>query len=537
VRGDEPLLERLAAHARDHPQRLALREADHGWSWSELWTAALRYGGVARRAGIERGERALLCLPNGGEFAAAYLGIQLAGGVAVPLDPRSGRSRLRDVAGFTGARLLVAPEARRAELDGGLAETGDDACRVVAPGEGGAPLGAPVDVAADDLAMLQFTSGATGDPKGVELTHGCLSTNVAQLIEGLEISAEDRFVSWLPLSHDMGLVLMALTPLSLGAELDLLPTDATGLRRWLPTIATRRATFTAAPDFAYRLVRSWFEDRDSAPDIRSLRVALNAAEPVRPTTLSGFTAAFGLGTVMTPGYGLAEATVGVTTGRPGAAPRVDEHGLVALGRGLPGVELRVVDDAGLPLPPGAHGAIEVASPALCRGYFRNPVASAALFRDDGWLRTGDIGYLDSGRELYVAGRAKSVLFVGGLTLAPQEVEEAVERLPFVRRSAALGIDRGRLEGEQIHLFAEVGGRRRDESELSGFVIDVVAAIHERLGIRPGRVVLLRPGEIPRTETGKIRYQTLRDDFLAGTLQRRGGVLFPGSRGGRPQPPS
>ncbi|MGE5233904.1 MAG: AMP-binding protein [Acidobacteriota bacterium] len=512
------LLESFAAAARERPEAPALHVAGRPLPWHQLWDGVRAFAGAAREHGVGPGDRVVLALPNGPEFFFAFFGAQLAGGVAVPLYPRSGAARLRDIAGFCDAPLVVVESHRKAEI--AVAIPGARVVDVPELATRRSTFALP-PVGPDDLALLQFTSGSTGDPKGVELTHRCLLTNVGQLIAGLAVTPRDVFVSWLPVCHDMGLVLMALVPLHLHAPLHLLPADQGGLRRWGEALESVRGTFTAAPDFAYRLLLGWARRR--RPDLSSLRVALNAAEPVRSTTVEAFERLVGGGPVMTPGYGLAEATVGVSTGTPGERPPVDARGLVGVGRGLPDVELRVVGPGGAIAPRGTTGEIEVATPAASRGYFRNPAATAELFTADRFLRTGDLGYLDEHGELYVAGRAKSLISWGGLSIAPQEVEEAVDRLDFVRRSAAVGIDRERLEGEQVYVFAEVAKR---SGSLADAAIAIVEAVHARMGWRPGRVYLVAPGAIPRTANGKVRHAALREDFVAGRLRREGLLLFP-----------
>ena len=373
----------------------------------------------------------------------------------------------------------------------------------------------------DQPALLQYTSGSTGDPKGVVITHANLLTNVRQMIAGMEITAGDVFVSWLPVHHDMGLVLMTMVPFYLGARLVLLPTTLTDVRQWLHAIAAHRGTFTAAPDFAYRLcLRSV---RDPARfDLTSLRVALNAAEPVRADTLRRFEATFGLHRVMVPGYGLAEATVGVSMQPAGTAPVVSERGLVALGRPFPGVTIQVI--AGdRPAAPGEVGELVVESPANTSGYFRNPQATADLFWRPGCIRTGDLGYRDERGEVFLVGRSKNIIIQAGRNLAPQEIEETVEALPFVRRAAAVGIDRGRAEGEQAYVFAELRKAAPPPAEeLQEMARQIVERVHQRLGLRPGRVLLLKPRSIPLTPNGKIQHAALREEHLGGGLRGGGG---------------
>jgi len=606
------VIERFARWARDEPDRSAFTFAGREHTFGALWAAS---GQVARALGSspgespdrprdhapteQHGERIVLVLPNGPDFFAAFFGAQRAGAVPVPIFPQSGVERIAHIAGLSGAsRVILDPDtppetlaAVHARLD---AQRTDDGSRptVVAGLEALAPPGPagpsdepdpaadalPADLA-DRTAFLQYTSGSTGAPKGVVITHETLRVNVLQMIEGMEITPEDVFVSWLPVHHDMGLILMTMVPFFLGARLVLLPSSLGDVRTWLRAIADHRGTFTAAPDFAYRLCVRAVRD-PSGFDLSSLRVALDAAEPVRATTISRFEEAFGLDRVVVAGYGLAEATVGVSMQPPGTAPAVTPRGLVAIGRPFPGVRLRIVtaaetgatdargdelgssdgrEETGAPdaaelTEPGTIGEIVVESPAVTPGYFRDDDATAALFwrgdpnRDPSRerreadpppgdttgttdeiraIRTGDLGFRDAAGHVYIVGRSKNIILQAGRNLAPQEIEEAVEALPFVRRAAAVGIDRGGLEGEQAYVFAELRrARPPSEERLHEMAADLVARIHERLGLRPGRVFLLTPRSIPRTANGKLRYPALRATFLDGSLAKR--IVFPRS---------
>ncbi len=373
--------------------------------------------------------------------------------------------------------------------------------------------------APEDPAFIQITSGSTGEPKGVELTHTAVLTNVEQMIAGMEITADDVFLSWLPVSHDMGLVLKTMVPFRLAARLELLPTRLSGVAQWLGAIERTRATFVAAPDFAWRMCLRAVRE-PGRWDLSSLRVALNAAEMVRPTTLAAFARTFALPRVMVPGYGLAEATVGVSMQPPGTTPPVDERGFVAIGRPFAGVRLAVLDGA-RELADGEVGELAVASPAVTTGYRDDPEATAALFWCPGWIRTGDLAYRRPDGAVFLVGRAKNLIIQGGRFLAPAEVEAAVEELGFVRRAAAIGVDRGGSRASRRRSWSSCAGRRRPTRPRPRRWWSVVEAVAARLGMRPARVDLLRPKSLPLTDTGKVRHGELRRRLLSGELAADG----------------
>ncbi len=520
-------LEILAHHARQSPDKVVFSFLDEDTTFGELWASIEAFAGGLLDRGLNRGDRVVMAQPNGPGFFTAFYGAQRAGAIAVPVAPESGVARIADLASLCdAAAVAVADDLDHAALQNlaGLLG-GTRSLLTVSDGETAPPAPA-VEIGADDVALLQYTSGSTGDPKGVQLTHAGLITNMGQMISGMGITEDDVFVSWLPAHHDMGLILMTMVPMALAARMILMPTSVRSIRRWLETIAEHRATFTAAPDFAYRLSLRFAKDPGSL-DLSTLRVALNAAEPVRAGTVREFEETFGLSNVMCPAYGLAEATVGVSMWGPGNEILVDDRGCVSIGRPFPEIEVRIETEGGVVVAPGETGEIVVQSPANTRGYWNNPEATEALLTPDGGIRTGDLGYLDADSNLFMVSRLKNIIIQAGRNIAPREVEEAVEIFDFVRRAAAVGIDRGSAEGEQMYVFVELMPERTTDSGcFQDVVVDVVTAVRDRLGMRPGRVYLLEPRAIPMTANGKLRYPALREAYTDGSLRGEGKILFP-----------
>ncbi|MCA9982030.1 MAG: AMP-binding protein, partial [Anaerolineales bacterium] len=376
----QTLIDVLAYRAAHTAERVAYTYQNEACTYAELWQRIQQFASHLHRLGLERHGRVLMPLPNGHDFFYAFYGAQLAGGIAVPIFPGFGAARVLAMAALCQAQVVVLPTAvSPAQLQQFRQQT--DPLGLIlttfAESAGAEQPAAFPPLQPDDIAFLQYTSGSTGDPKGVQLSHCNLLTNINQMIAGMAITAEEIFVSWLPVYHDMGLILKTMVPFYLAAQTHLLPSSLSDVRPWFAAIAAHKATFTAAPDFAYRLALRRIAD-PRVYDLSSLRVALNAAEPVRADTIRRFEQAFGLERVMVAGYGLAEATVGVSMWPPHTAVRVDERGFVSVGRPFPQVHITIVQD-NQPLPPNSIGEIGITSPANTRGYFQNPHGTQRLF--------------------------------------------------------------------------------------------------------------------------------------------------------------
>ncbi|HSU81603.1 MAG TPA: class I adenylate-forming enzyme family protein, partial [Thermoanaerobaculia bacterium] len=284
---------------------------------------------------------------------------------------------------------------------------------------------------------------------------------------------------------------------------------------WLQTASAVRATVLGAPDFAWRLATRLVDPQGL--DLSALRFATNGGEPVRRSTIAAFEERFGVPGALRPGYGLAEATLGVSALRPGEPPRVDDRGNVSCGRPFPGVEVRIAEEDS----DDGTGEILVRGPAVFAGYFDAEEATAETLRG-GWLHTGDVGRLDADGHLYVLGRRRALLKRGGAPLAPRELEEAAAGVPGVRIAAAVGLppgDGGATEEIAVAVEADPG------TELSRLAEEVAMAIEAALGFAPDRVIVLAPRSIPRTTNGKIRNPELRRELIEGDLERRGAVLL------------
>ncbi|HVP30962.1 MAG TPA: AMP-binding protein [Myxococcota bacterium] len=551
------LMEALRWHAERSPERVNvfLRDDDgveHEISYGRLFArAAAIAAGLADRR-LEAGERVALMLRTEEAFFESFFGVLLAGGIPVPIYPPVRPDQIEEYArrqvGIlrnAEARYLVTfPAAARvgallrARLPGLAEVVTADALAI----PGASPPG--VHAGASDSALIQYTSGSTGEPKGVLLTHANLLANIRAIAAAIELGPDDVGVSWLPLYHDMGLIGTWLTALCFGVPVAILSPLAFLSRpeRWLRTLHTHRGSLSPAPNFAYELCVRRIDEREiEGLDLSRWRLALNGSEPVSPDTIERFTRRFAShgfrAEAMCPVYGLAESSVALTVPPIGRGPRVDRIAreqfqarreaspaaaddpnplrFVACGRPIPGHEVRVVDPAGRVLPDRIEGRIEFRGPSVTSGYFHRPEATRAVMHE-GWMDSGDLGYFADG-ELFVTGRRKDMIIKAGRNLYPQEVEEVVGEIPDVRKGciAAFGVPDPEAGTERFVVVAEtrVAPGPRHEA-LRAAVLDRVVAT---LGVPPDVVVVAPPRTVLKTSSGKIRRSATRDAYLAGTL--------------------
>lgn len=521
------LVEMLGGRGQTTPEQTAFIFEDRPWTYGWLWERATRFATHLRRADVQAGDRVVMALPNGPAFFYAFYGILRLGAIAVPIFPGSNPARCQTLMRLCDARHLVVPAGLPDEQAAAFQKMARHHALTLIPAADDVADAAPEafpEPDPDAVAFIQYTSGSTADPRGVQLTHANVLTNVRQMIAGMRITPADVFVSWLPAYHDMGLILKTMAPFYLGARLILLPTSLRHVHPWLQAIQQHRGTFTAAPDIAYRLCVRSIRNPEQY-DLSSLRVALNAAEPVRSRTMEAFEQAFGLRHVMVAGYGLAEATVGVSMWPPGTPQKVDADGHVSVGPPFPDIDVQIVE-GDQSLQAGSVGEIAIRSPANTSGYYDNPAANAGLRWHDTYILTGDLGYLDEAGDLFVVARKKNLIIQAGRSLYPGDVEDVVHPLPEVRHVAAVGVDR-RGAGEQLYLFVELWRHHApDEAHSQRLIADIVQRIYGRFGLRPGRVYLLKPKTLPFTPNGKLQHQKLKMMYLDETLHESGRILYP-----------
>ena len=536
-------------------------------TFGELFEGAERVAADLAQRGIGRGDTVALMLPTSRDFFLAFAGTLLAGATPVPIYPPFRADRIAEYAerqsailANAGARLLVTfrEGASVAKLLKPLVPsleavvTAETLARSRAP----APFGPQLHSRAEDLALLQYTSGSTGNPKGVMLTHANLLANVRAIGEALGLRNDNVGVSWLPLYHDMGLIGAWLMPLYFGLPVVVLSPLAFLSRpaRWVRAFHRYRGTISAAPNFAYELAAAKVSDEEmQGLDLSAWRAALNGAEPVLPATLDRFAARFAScgfrRETLLPVYGLAEASLAVTIPPVGRGPRVDhleraafeQEGravpappdasapnsnedpnvisFVSAGPPIPRHEVRIANDRGDDVGERVEGQLWFRGPSTTQGYYRNEAATAALLPEGaaaGWVNSGDRAYRADG-EIYITGRVKDIIIHAGHNLYPHEIEDAVARVPGVRKGCvvAFGAADPVAGTERLVIVAESREGNRDAR--ARLAQAITAQVTETLGLPPNVVEVVPPNVIPKTSSGKLRRDATKQLFLSGEL--------------------
>lgn len=552
----------LARHASLHPERVQIHLVENDEvrriSYGELEGRARAVAAGLRARGLKPGETVAIMLPTCADFFFAFFGVTLAGGIAVPIYPPARLNQIEEyvrrqlgILGNAKVRFLISfAEAKPVSelFRAGLPDLAD----VVSTSElaeGQDRLAAPTPP--DEVFFIQYTSGSTGNPKGVTLTHANVLANVKGIGWAVKARPDDVVVSWLPLYHDMGLIGSWLFSLYYGYPITILsPLDFLQRpERWLWALSDSGGTLCPAPNFSFELcVRKIEYAAIEGVDLSRWRIAINAGEPVIPATLRAFAKRFeeyGFdSTAWVPCYGLAESSVALTfppiqrepvydrirrqeyetgaeavTAEDGYPDRTLEF--VANGTALPGHEIKVVDEAGEPVGERRRGRILFRGPSRTDGYFRNPEATAAAIDAEGWMDSGDLGYLRDG-ELYVTGRLKDCIIKSGHNIIPQDVENAAGEIAGVRKGciAAFGSADEKTGTEQLIVVVET--RLSDERERKRMRQEITANVARKVGVPPDIVALAPPQAVPKTSSGKIRRNETRLLWLNGRLGRAKG---------------
>lgn len=577
-------VEVLRHHAALEPDRVQIHllEGDSGQdiSYGKLLEKASSVAIALRERGLAPNQTVAIMLPTSSDFFYAFFGVMLAGGVAVPIYPPARPDKIEEyverqvkILRNAEVRFLISFDRARAVsklmslgLPSLLGVTSVAELELIGQ-EGGSRLRSS-DVQPADIAFIQYTSGSTGDPKGVVLTQANVLANVRGIGWSVKFRPDDAVVTWLPLYHDMGLIGSWLFSVYHGAPITVLsPVDFLSRpERWLWALHDSGGTLCPAPNFAYELCARKIRDEAlQGLDLSRWRVAINAGEAVLPETLARFAQRFepyGFHReAFVPCYGLAESSVALTFPAIDRAPVIDTidrdtftHGgravavngarrdgpevlgstngsspnaaegtaddsrvirFVANGAPLPGHEVRLVDEDGRAAGERVQARILFRGPSRTPGYYRNPEATAAVIDAEGWMDSGDLGYWAQG-ELFVTGRVKDLIIKAGHNIVPQEIEAAAAEVKGVRRGcvAAFGSRDPQSGTERVIVVAETREsgheeRKRIESEITRRAGAAAAP--------PDQVILVPPHSIPKTSSGKIRRNETRRLFEEGCL--------------------
>jgi long-chain acyl-CoA synthetase len=485
----------LARAAAAHPDHVAIRLGDQSVTFAELDERSARVAGLLAERGFTRGDRVGVMMPNVAEFAALYYGVLRAGGVVVPMNPLL---KAREVAYYlsdSGARVVFAWHAVGDEVPDGVAGTSAilvDPATFPSVLATVAPAYQIVDRDAADTAVLLYTSGTTGQPKGAELTHSNMTKNVeVTLSDLLRLGPDDVVFGGLPLFHSFGQTVTLNAAIAAGATLVLLPRFEPA--QALKLLARHRVTvFAGVPTMYSALLGVADAERY---DVTALRVCVSGGAAMPVEVLKQFEERFGA-TVL-EGYGLSETSPVASFNQPG---QVRKPG--SIGTPVRGVEMRVVDDVGRPLPQGEVGEIAIRGHNVMKGYWNRPDATADAIDADGWFKTGDMGRVDEDGYFYIVDRKKDLIIRGGYNVYPREIEEVLYEHPDVHEAAVLGVPHAELGEEVAAAVALKPGARTTTAELRDFVRSQVAAYKY-----PRTVRLL--DELPKGPTGKILKREIR----------------------------
>ena len=564
------LTEALAYHVERQPDRLTVfmyeEQKEFLLSYRALWDGAMGYAAHLTRAGLRHGQMVAIMLPTCKEYLYSFYGVLLAGGVPVPLYPPARLTTIEDhmkrhvgILRSAGATIMITI-AEAKPLAYLLRAQVESLSLILTPQEIGSTQGkdfSPVHGKPGETGFLQYTSGSTGNPKGVVLSHANLMANVRAMGAAVSANPDDVFVSWLPLYHDLGLIGANFASLVLGFPTVLMSPLAFLSRpsSWMRAIHRHRGTMSGGPNFSFELCLRRIPDEDmQGIDLSSWRFAFNAAEPVSPDTIVEFEKHFGRfglrKNCLSPSYGLAESSVGVAItvpGTPWRADRLDRERftrsgeaveakaedpspLIVIGCGtpIPGHDIRVVDSAGQELPDRQEGHLQFRGPSSTSGYYRNPEATKTMFGSGDWLNTGDRAYLSEG-TLFLTGREKDIIIRGGRNISPYELEQAVGDLAGVRRGcvAVFGSRDASTGTERVVVLAEMRDSGPENApsrhdDLKRMINELSVGL---IGAPADDIVLAPPATVPKTSSGKIRRVAAREYYERGPSAVTGGAVW------------
>jgi len=547
------LIEILEAN-RSAPRAIHYLEGEHDERvvpFGQLYERALGILWHLQKLGADRGDKLIVFLNHNEQFIDGFWAALSGGIVPVPLAvgiSDEHRHKLLRVARLLGDPFLYTDQKNLDRLGAFAASVGESAtferlkrrAFLADSLDSVARAGRAARATPDDVAFIQFSSGSTSAPKGIVLTHRNLIANLRSTTAAAGFNEHDVSLSWMPLTHDMGLIGKHIFMFANRIENHLMPTELFVRRPllWPKFASERRATILSSPNFGYRHFLKVLGDRGlDGVDLSAARLIFNGAEPISVELCDEFMdrmAPYGLKrTAMFPVYGLAEATLAVTFPAPGSAYRAirfDRHrlalgapagragadardalALMNVGRPIPGTEVRIVGEARVPLPDDTVGHVLIRGENVTRGYFEAPEVNARTISADGWLDTGDLGVIVDG-DLYITGRAKEIIFVNGQNYYPHDLEEIAQRAAGLElgKVVAAGCRPAGAETDELTFFILHRGSLEDFVPLAA---EVTRLVNEHAGLEVAHVVPVK--RIPKTTSGKIQRVQLEEAFIAG----------------------
>ncbi|MBL8684763.1 MAG: fatty acyl-AMP ligase [Myxococcales bacterium] len=549
----------LEAAAREYPTKGHTYVLDDGrevhWSYPKLYERAREIGHALQERGLKKGDHVALILPTPEEFIPTFLGVSQAGAVPVPLYPPMGLGQLagyldhcKHIITNSRSKFVITTGQIKAVI-GTVREGAPDlrAMLTFSDLEGDAKLFKQPDVTLDDTSFIQFTSGSTSKPKGVVLTHGNLSHNAYAIMrEGLRKNDEDVGVSWLPLFHDMGLIgfviapIMHVVPCVFLSPMQFLRRPST----WINALSKHKGTITYAPNFAYALaVKRVKEDEIAGVDLSRVRVAGCGAEPIQAENLRMFAKHYAKHgfkeSAFVPSYGMAESSLaiafsqGIPTDKVKPDPlwnegraepvdpsKPDENALeiVGCGRKFPDHDLRVVHpETREVLGDRQVGEFEIRGPSVTAGYFDNVEKTKEVLSEDGWLKTGDLGYLVDG-VVFICGRQKDIIIINGRNYYPSDIEWVASKVEGVRTGNVVVFPTNKpgLDREAIVVVAEA----KDMAGAEELAKSVRSEVQRATSLVVDDVVIAEAGTIPKTSSGKVQRSKARALYESGELKKK-----------------
>ena len=557
----ETLIDSLTKHVESQPDRVHIYFQDEDGSekpitYKNLYDASRKTAAGLVELGLKPNETVAIMLPTSPDFFSAFFGILFAGGIPVPIYPPFRPSRLEEyvhreakLLRNAGAKFLITfPQAQAlSHVIKGFIPTMKAVVTVPDLQKSTHDLPELVIVPSDP-AFIQYTSGSTGNPKGVLLSHSNILTNLKAAAGVINVTPQDHIVSWLPLYHDMGLIGFWFGSMHFGVPVTIMSplTFLSRPEKWLWAIHAHRGTISAAPNFAYELcINKVKDDAIKGLDLSSWRLALNGAEAVHASTLRRFAEKYepyGFSpSALYPVYGMAESTVALafppmgrrkpltdiiqreSLEKKGVAIKAEAHGphtteIVACGQPLPGHQIKIVDDQGDELPERTVGHLWFKGPSTMQGYYNNPEATQAITHN-GWTDSGDYAYIAEG-EVFITGRTKDMIIKAGRNIYPEDIEDIAGSIEGIRkgRVIAFSVEDKEHKTEKFVIVAET--LVQDPNKRDDITHQITSKIVAELGIPPDTIVLSRPGTIPKTSSGKLQRFACKHAFIKGDLEHK-----------------